>query len=155
MNATSDFDFFMGSWTVRNRYLRGRLQGSTDWIEFDAASDAWPLLGGLANVDSYRATRDGREIEGMTFRLFNPATGEWTIHWADTIRPGTLCPPMTGRFTDGVGEFYGDEEVNGRTVLCRFLWTAGEQPRWEQAFSGDEGKTWETNWIMDFTRRQA
>jgi NIPSNAP len=25
-------------------------------------------------------------------------------------------------------------------------------PRWEQAFSVDGGKTWETNWIMDFTR---
>jgi hypothetical protein len=25
-------------------------------------------------------------------------------------------------------------------------------PRWEQAFSGDGGETWETNWIMEFTR---
>jgi hypothetical protein len=24
--------------------------------------------------------------------------------------------------------------------------------RWEQAFSADGGKTWETNWIMQFTR---
>ena len=26
------------------------------------------------------------------------------------------------------------------------------RPRWEQAFSEDGGKTWETNWIADFTR---
>ncbi|TJV23098.1 MAG: DUF1579 domain-containing protein, partial [Mesorhizobium sp.] len=24
---------------------------------------------------------------------------------------------------------------------------------WEQAFSPDGGKTWETNWIMDFARQ--
>ena len=24
-------------------------------------------------------------------------------------------------------------------------------PRWEQAFSDDGGRTWETNWVMDFT----
>jgi hypothetical protein len=25
--------------------------------------------------------------------------------------------------------------------------------RWEQAYSADGGKTWETNWIMEFTRQ--
>jgi hypothetical protein len=25
-------------------------------------------------------------------------------------------------------------------------------PRWEQAFSTNVGVTWETNWIMEFTR---
>jgi hypothetical protein len=27
-----------------------------------------------------------------------------------------------------------------------------EAARWEQAFSLDKGASWETNWIMDFTR---
>jgi len=60
---------------------------------------------------------------------------------------------MVGRFTGDVGEFFGDETVDGKDVLCRFLWTrpAG-LPRWEQAFSDDGGTTWETNWIMTFTR---
>jgi hypothetical protein len=58
---------------------------------------------------------------------------------------------MVGAFRGGAGEFFGDESVDGRTVLCRFLWTS-DPPRWEQAFSDDGGKTWETNWIMEFTR---
>jgi hypothetical protein len=39
----------------------------------------------------------------------------------------------------------------------RFLWsrTAAPSPRWEQAFSADGGVSWETNWIMDFTRPDA
>jgi hypothetical protein len=150
MPAT-DFDFLFGSWSVHNRYLVGRLRGSTEWIEFEATIDAWPLLGGMANVDSYTAVREGRTIHGTTLRLFDPHTDRWSLHWADTVRPGSLLPPMVGRFEGGLGEFFGDEEVDGRRVLCRFRWTGGKAPRWEQAFSDDEGKTWEVNWVMTLT----
>jgi hypothetical protein len=71
------------------------------------------------------------------------------------VRAGVLLPPMVGRFKGNVGEFFGDETVDGKRVLCRFHWTRTRDgfPRWEQAFSDDGGKTWEINWIMTFTRR--
>lgn len=144
---SKDFDFFIGSWKIHNRFLKGRLRGSTEWIEFDATSVVQHVLGGLGNFDQYKA----KGVEGMTLRLFNPATGDWSIYWADNVRPGSLQPPMIGRFSGDTGEFFGDEEVDGRKVLCRFLWTRSDSPRWEQAFSDDGGKTWETNWIMTFT----
>jgi len=60
---------------------------------------------------------------------------------------------MVGRFMGGIGEFFGDETVDGKPVLCRFRWTqpTADSARWEQAFSDDGGRTWETNWIMTFT----
>jgi NIPSNAP len=150
-----DFDFLHGSWNVHNRYLKERLKHSTDWIEFDARSDAEPLLNGLGQLDRYSAVRDRSPVEGITLRLFNPTTGEWSLHWADTVRAGVLLPPMVGRFNCNVGEFFGDETVDGRRVLCRFHWTRipDGSPRWEQAFSDDGGTTWEINWIMIFSRR--
>ena len=148
----SDFDFLFGSWNVRNRYLVGRLRGSSEWKEFPGTARAWPLLDGMGNVDAYAAERDGRVVHGTTLRLFDPQTKEWSLYWADTIRAGVLYPPMVGRFDGDVGTFFGDEEVDGRKVLCRFLWTKGDSPRWEQAFSDDGGTTWETNWIMELTR---
>jgi len=153
--STDDFDFLFGSWLVHNRYLKGRLRHSTDWIEFEARADVQPLLGGLGNLDRISFVRQGEAVEGVTVRLFNPSTGDWSIHWADTVAPGVLQPPMVGKFLGDVGEFFGDEHVDGRKVLCRFLWTrAGDRaPRWEQAFSEDGGTTWETNWVMTFTRR--
>ena len=153
--STHDFDFLHGSWNVHNRYLKGRMRHSTEWIEFEAQSDVQPLLNGLGQLDRFRAVRDGNAIEGVTLRLFNPATGEWSLHWADTVNPGVLLPPMVGRFNGDVGEFFGDEFVEGNKVLCRFYWTRTnpDSPRWEQAFSDDGGKTWETNWIMTFARR--
>lgn len=152
-----DFDFLLGSWQVHNRYLNGRLQHSTQWSEFEARSDAEPVLDGVGNVDRYSAVRAGESIEGVTLRLFTPATGEWSIHWADTVRPGMLLPPMVGKFDGDVGQFFGDEILDGKKVLCRFLWTrtGPSSPRWEQAFSDDGGRTWETNWIMTFTRRDV
>src|SRR5262245_8972005 len=149
-----DFDFLFGSWNIHNRYLKGRMQHATEWAEFDARSDVAPLLDGFGHLDRYFAVRDGAPFEGMTLRLFDPATGQWSIHWADTAHARTLLPPMVGRFIGGVGEFYGDEMVDGKKVLCRFLWTrpSADSARWEQALSDDAGRTWETNWIMTFTR---
>ena len=149
-----DFDFLFGSWKVHNRFLTRRLRHSTDWVEFEARSDVQALLDGFGHLDRYSAVRDGEAIEGITLRLFNPATAEWSIHWADTVRARTLLPPMVGRFNGDVGEFFGDEAVDGQKVLARFLWTRTKtrSPQWEQAFSDDGGKTWETNWIMTFTR---
>lgn len=148
-----DFDFLFGSWKIHNRYLNGRLRQSTEWLEFDARSEVRPLLDGFGHLDCYSTVRDGQPFEGITLRLFDPATGEWLIHWADSRRAHRLLPPMVGRFTGDVGEFFGDETVDGKDVLCRFLWTrAAGLPRWEQAFSDDGGTTWETNWIMTFTR---
>lgn len=152
-SAAHDFDFMAGQWRIRNRFLNGRLRDSHLWVEFDATYEFELLLDGIGNIDHYHAVRDGRAIEGITLRLFNPANGEWTLYWGDNVRPGKLLPPMVGRFNGDLGEFFGREEVDGRTVDCRFHWHRhADHPRWEQAFSADNGKTWETNWIMEFTR---
>jgi len=149
-----DFDFIFGSWRIHNRLLKERLRHSAEWIEFEATSEVTPLLDGFGHLDRYSAIRDGAPFEGITLRLFDPTTGMWSIHWADTVRARTLLPPMVGRFIGGVGEFYGDEYVDSKKVLCRFRWTRPKPdgPQWEQAFSDDGGKTWKTNWIMVFSR---
>ena len=69
-------------------------------------------------------------------------------------RNPVLDAPMRGRFSDGRGRFYGEETFQGRPIRVRFIWTPMTPTtcRWEQAFSEDDGKTWETNWIMSFTR---
>jgi hypothetical protein len=123
-------------------------------VEFDTELDAQPLLNGFGNLDQYQAVRNGQSIKGVTLRLFNPATGDWSLHWADTVRAGILLPPMIGRFNGDVGGFFGDEMVDGKKVLCRFLWTRAStpSPRCEQAFADDGGKHWETNWIMTLSR---
>jgi len=151
-----DFDFWMGSWNVHNRRLRRRLAGSDEWDEFEATVVARPLLDGLGNEDEFRTDYEGGFI-GMSFRFFDPETSLWSIYWADTRRLGILDPPVLGGFDGDTGIFEGDDTFDGRPILVRFTWSGvtTPKPRWEQAFSEDSGETWETNWVMDFTRKEA
>ncbi len=147
-----DFDFWMGRWNVHNRRLRERLKGSTTWDEFEATCVARPLAGGLGNEDEYRTDFAGGFV-GLAFRIFNPSTRQWSIYWADS-RTGALEPPVVGSFTGGTGVFEGADTFEGRPIRVRFIWSRADtaSPRWEQAFSADGGRTWETNWVMEMTR---
>ncbi|MEV0581314.1 hypothetical protein [Nonomuraea sp. NPDC050310] len=151
-----DFDFLRGRWHIRNRYLAKRLQDSTEWLEFEATGELHQTLGGLGNVDTFStpAGADGLPYEGMTVRVFEPETRLWSIYWASD-RTGRLEPPVRGRFEDGRGEFVGEDVLDGRPIVCRFVWSeiTGDSAHWQQAFSADGGATWETNWHMFFTRR--
>jgi hypothetical protein len=143
----------MGRWIVHKRRLRKRLAGSDDWDEFGGTCVAHPILDGLGNEDEFRSDRDGG-INGMSFRFFSPETRKWAIYWADPRRCGLLDPPVIGAFSGDTGVFKGSDTFDGRAILVRFIWSrvTTPAPRWEQAFSDDGGKAWETNWVMEFTR---
>jgi hypothetical protein len=148
-----DFDFWMGSWQVHNRRLRERLAGSDEWDEFESKVVARPILDGLGNEDEFRTDYAGG-FTGMSFRFFDPDKKRWSIYWADTRRSGELDPPVFGSISGDKGVFEGDDTFEGRPIRVRFIWSGvtTPTPRWEQAFSEDGGETWETNWVMDFTR---
>ncbi|HEX2114870.1 MAG TPA: DUF1579 domain-containing protein, partial [Alphaproteobacteria bacterium] len=95
----------------------------------------------------------GGTYRGAALRLFDPAQGLWSIWWADSRDPG-LQSPVHGRFKNNVGTFLGDDALRGRPIRVRYIWSdmTATSARWTQAFSPDAGTTWETNWIMEFTR---
>jgi len=153
-----DFDFLFGRWHVAHRRLRRRLAGCTDWDLFAGSSEARPLLAGNGNVDDnvIELPADlGGPYRAATLRAFDPRSERWSIWWLDGRWPDRIDVPMVGRFgAEGNGLFLADELFEGKPIRVRFLWlnTRGASPRWEQAFSADQGASWETNWEMDFTR---
>jgi hypothetical protein len=151
-----DFDFWFGRWDVRNRWLKRRLAGSDDWEEFPATVTARPLLDGVGNEDEFRTDHAGGFV-GMSFRFFDPERRRWSIYWADSRRPGELDPPVFGTFSGDTGLFEGEDVYRGRPILVRFTWSGitTDTPRWEQSFSDDGGREWETNWVMDFSRSEG
>ena len=99
----------------------------------------------------------GGTYRGVSLRSYDPQTGLWAIWWLDGRNPfGSLEPPVKGRFENGVGTFYSDDTLRGKPIRVRFMWSnmTHSSAHWEQAFSADGGKTWETNWIADFTRAE-
>lgn len=153
-DGRSDFDFLVGAWSVRNRRLRVRLSGCTEWDEFPSTCRSWTILDGLGNQDVFTLDTPEGRVVATTVRLYDPAADEWTLNWASTATPGRFDPPVIGRFHGARGEFYSHEPYVGRHILARFVWTAESERacRWEQAYSVDGGRTWETNWIMELTR---
>ena len=154
-SSKHDFDFFEGEWTIRNRKLKTRLSNCDEWDEFDASQEVMKILNGMGNVDFFHAMPGGRLFEGMTLRLFNPETRLWSIYWADS-NFAKLDPPVQGSFEDHIGYFYGKDMCNGKEVVVAFQWDARDPdaPVWSQAFSEDNGKTWEWNWYMYIKRNR-
>ncbi|HYM86596.1 MAG TPA: hypothetical protein VET30_07635, partial [Pseudoxanthomonas sp.] len=78
----------------------------------------------------------------------------WSLYWAGN-RSGVLEPPVVGRFEHGVGIFEGDDTHQGRPIRVRFIWSeiSARSAHWQQAFSVDGGRSWETNWHMYMSRR--
>ena len=152
-DGRNDFDFLIGTWKVHHRSLKQRLKGSTEWLEFSGDTVCRKILNGLGNLDENIIHRQVGPIHAMTFRLFNPESREWSIYWSTDLT-GTLDVPMIGGFKDGIGEFYSQEVFEGQHIYNRFIWSkiTAASCQWEQAFSIDGGKTWETNWIMEFER---
>jgi hypothetical protein len=152
LSGAHDFDFEFGDWTVHHRVKRAK---TGEWFEMDGTSNTRPILAGLGNVEDNVFHRPEGDSRGTALRTYDPATASWAIWWVDSRAPhGTLDPPVKGRFDKGVGTFYSDSEMNGKMVRTRFTWSkiSATSARWEQAFSYDAGKTWDTNWVMDFRR---
>jgi hypothetical protein len=155
LSGVHDFDFLFGQWRVHHRKLKERLANSDEWIEYDGTCDAYPIMDGLGNVDDNVNDLPGDHYRAATMRAYDAASGTWAIWFLDGRTPSAnIDPPVKGRFVDGVGAFYSNEEFNGRPIVVRYQWSHAtpDTAHWEQAFSPDGGKTWEVNWRMDFVR---
>lgn len=148
-----DFDFEIGSWNIHLSRLKDRLAGSTTWVEFDGTSVTRKVWNGRANLEEFETDSSQGHIEGLTLRLYDPQSRQWSIYWANG-KDGILAQPMIGEFKNGHGEFFDQEPWKGRAVYVRFIWsdTNTKSPHFEQSFSDDGGKTWEVNWITNQTQ---
>lgn len=152
--APADFDFLQGRWQVRHRRLVKRLAGCADWQVFSGTAELRHVLGGAGNIDDNLIHLPEGSYRAASLRAWDAQSRCWSIWWLDGRLPGEIGTPVRGSFEGGVGQFYADEDFEGRPIRVRFLWlrTNTPTPRWEQAFSADGGQTWETNWEMDFSR---
>jgi hypothetical protein len=150
-----DFDFIIGRWNVHHCRLRERLKGSADWDEFDGTTEDRSVVGGLGNIGEASLVFNATPLVATSLRLFDPQTRQWSVYFTNS-RQGILSPPMMGGFSQGRGEFYAQEPFDGKQIFSRLIWSdiTPTSCRWEQAFSADGGRTWETNWIMELTRQQ-
>jgi hypothetical protein len=152
-DGTHDFDFHMGVWKTHISRLMHPLSGSSEWTAYDGVSTVRPVWNGKASLFELDASGPAGHLEGVGLRLYDPTARQWNLNWTNSS-VGKLDGALIGEFRDGCGEFYGPDTLNGRTILVRngFYDIKPNSSRFEQAFSADGGKAWETNWIMTFER---
>jgi hypothetical protein len=148
-----DFDFEIGTWKTHLSRRLHPLTGSDTWIEMNGTSVVRKVWNGRANLVELVADGPTGHFEGLSLRLYNPQSHQWSLNFAGSSG-GTLTTPTIGQFKDGRGEFYSQETLDGRAILVRFVISeiTAKSCRFEQAFSDDGGKTWEVNWIAVDTR---
>ncbi len=154
-----NFDFLVGTWKFHLKRLKRRLVGSTEWVELDGATVCRKVLDGRGEVEEVNVESADKQthIQGLALRLYNPESRQWSIYWANGADGILEQNPMVGQFDgNGRGEFYNQQVYEGRAVYARFIWSGvtTSSPHFEQAFSADGGKTWETNWITDQTKEK-
>jgi hypothetical protein len=148
-----DFDFEIGAWKTHLMRLQHPLTGSTTWIEYQGTSLVRKIWNGRANLVELEVDGPTGHIEGLSLRLYNPQSRQWSLNFANSAQ-GTMSVPTVGEFKNGRGEFYDQEPFNNRTILVRNVFEniTANSYRFEQSFSDDGGKTWEVNWIAVDTR---
>lgn len=154
-DGRDDFDFLFGEWRVHHRRTR---PGTNEWVEFDGTCSTGPLMEGRANLEEHWMDSPAGAYRALGLRAYDPKAAQWSIWWLDGRYPsGPVGPPVKGRFAQGVGTFTSDYEQDGKPMRVRFLWSriTPTSARWEQAVSADAGETWQTNWIMEFSRVAA
>ncbi len=139
-----DFDFHIGTWKTRLRRLLNPLTGSTEWVEYEGTTVVRKVWNGRANLVELVADGPAGHFEGLSLRLYNPESRQWSLNFANAAG-GVMAPPTIGEFKNGRGEFYNQETLNGRAIFVRFVISdiTPDSCRFEQAFSDDGGATWE------------
>lgn len=148
-----DFDFHIGTWRTRVKRLVKPLTGSTTWAEYEGTTVVRKVLDGRSNLVELRVKGPAGQIDGLSLRLYNTQSRQWSLFYSN-IAAGTLELPTVGTFNNKVGEFFSQDSIGGRAILVRFVITptSPTEIHFEQAFSADGGRTWETNWIATDTR---
>lgn len=142
-----DFDFLTGKWKIKNRRRKDQ-----EWDEFDGEATVFGLLGGIGSVEELRIP--ARNFSGMGLRLLDVEKRIWADYFVNAKSGVLQPPPALGSFVNGVGTWDSDDVEDGKPVIYRGVWDqiTPRSCRWFQAASRDDGKSWEENWIMQWTR---
>jgi hypothetical protein len=153
-SAASDFDFLLGDWKVRHRRLAQRLVGSNEWEEYAGTTHCQAILGGIANFNDSIVHRSGATYRSLGLRAFDPNTKVWTDWSLDGRNPTRVTVDGVGQFANRIGTFFADDTYDGKPVRVRgtFRPLTDGSAQWQQAYSADGGRTWETNYVMHYTR---
>ncbi len=110
------------------------------------------ILGGCVIEENF-STSGANPYSGKSLSVFDAKNGKWKQTWVDS----------GGEYLDFVGEFkdakmmLGREFIEGnKTIRQRKIFSniQADSIEWNWERSDDQGKTWKTNWKIQYKRRK-
>jgi hypothetical protein len=150
--AEHGFDFNMGKWKTRIRAVLNPLSAPNVWTNLQGTHTVYRVWGDWADVGQLEVDGPSSHEEDMALRMYDRRTRQWRVYFANSAS-GTLDPPMVGEFKGGVGTFVFLDEMEGKTVLVRNVWSGitAKSCHQDWAVSSDGGATWAPTWVSTDT----
>ena len=84
-------------------------------------------------------------LKALDFGCTTLKSHQWSLNWTNST-DAVMTTPMRGGFANGQGQFLDQEEFREVQLLVRNGFSAikRDSSRFEQAFSDDGGRAWET-----------
>ena len=80
-----DFDFEIGTWKTHLKRLQHPLSGSNSWVEYEGTTVVRKVWDGRANLVELDVSGPAGRIEGLSLRLFNPVSGQWSLNLPESM----------------------------------------------------------------------
>jgi hypothetical protein len=154
-NGAHDFDFLLGRWSAHISHILNPFADGRRVVELDgtiAVSKVWNGRGWLEQID---ADGPGVHWGGLALFLYNSKGRQWSQSFANG-QSGVWVAPMVGDFRNGRGEFFSQDDYEGRSVLVRGVWSNIEPTshNYTESLSDDGGTTWRPGLIVSWRRIQ-
>ncbi|MEO7053755.1 MAG: hypothetical protein ABI191_02175 [Rhizomicrobium sp.] len=151
-----DFDSEIGTWTIHTKRLMHPLAHANDWMTYDGTKIVTSTWGGKANIAEVKEDGAAGPLHFVALGLYDPTAQQWSLNFI-SAGDGIFGTPLHGELRDGGIEFNGPDTLNGRSILVRFISREqdADHASSHQYFSDDGGRTWELNWVNNYTRAKG
>ena len=138
------FDFWIGTWDLEWTDAQGKTQKGTNTIS--------KILNGCVVEENFNG--GGSPIYlGKSHSMFDSQSGKWRQTWVDN---GGAYLDFIGEFKDGKMTLWREFTAqNGKKIMQRMIFSNIQKDllEWNWESSNDEGKTWKTNWKLNYKRK--
>jgi hypothetical protein len=152
-DGSHDFDFDVGVWHTEITRRLHPLTDSTESMKLSGTVTIRPVWGGKAQLEEIEAEGPTGHWEGMSLFLYDPAAHQWSQTFIGSAA-GTFSPGFVGSFSNGKGELFQQDTLDGRSVLVRATWSdiTPTSHKYEEDYSADGGKTWDLSFLAIKTK---
>lgn len=141
------FDFWIGQWEAFGP--QGKKAGDS---KVELILDSCIILENWSST----ATINGKQYSGKSYNTWNAATGKWQQYWVDNM--GGVTEYFNGHYEEKkmILQTANIPQADGKSKIMRMTFFDLDPDRVRQfgESSTDDGKTWKTDFDLEYRRRK-